>query len=417
MMMTSKAVIYVLAYLAACVVQSWSAWNLFARWGLDRPERLSLTKALTLLSLSWMVIIGLLGLSLFWGLLMTVILTSFVLSLPYHRLRTLDGLGLAMLQGVVAAQGVYAARSLIALTALGLTLAAWLVVRFGVLPHIRRRGQGFFACVLALVPGQWLQQGMDPSTLLLLAFGLIGLAVVSLRKQKERKPLLLFDLDGTLINSRPLVFETFRRVFAQKLPEHQLTEEELVSFFGPTLEVTFGKYFPPEEIESVIALYQKINLELHEDLLEEIPGALQMAATLHDRGYTLGIVSNKRHHPVEVGLTQSGLAPYFSLVYGKEDLPKGKPSPSGLIKAARNMGYTLDEVIYVGDNPSDIQAARNTAMYSIGYTLECEQKDALRHSNPCRMIDDLRLLENYLEEDNLWIDKSIWSSLVPAPQA
>ena len=79
----------------------------------------------------------------------------------------------------------------------------------------------------------------------LVAFGVLGLLGVFHKLFKIHKdPVILFDLDGTLIDSRELVFETFRQVFKEKKPEYQLSEEELYSFFGPPLETSFGRYFP-----------------------------------------------------------------------------------------------------------------------------------------------------------------------------
>ena len=81
---------------------------------------------------------------------------------------------------------------------------------------------------------------------------------------------ILFDMDGTLIDSQQLVFETFRRVFKELKPDYELSNEELYTFFGPTLEVTFSKYFPEDQVQSIIDRYQIINKSLHKELLKEI---------------------------------------------------------------------------------------------------------------------------------------------------
>lgn len=229
------------------------------------------------------------------------------------------------------------------------------------------------------------------------------------RKHKEKtEPLVLFDLDGTLIDSQPMVFETFRQVFAEMLPDHKLEEEELYSFFGPTLEVTFSRYFSEEKVKEAIDLYQKINLNLHEQMLREMPHAREMLIALKGKGYKLGVVSNKRREPVLLGLKISGLGSYFSLVYGKEDLPKPKPSAKGLLKAASALKVPAERVVYIGDNAADIQAAKNMAAFSIGYTIDARQRKALEEAECCILIDDLMQLADILQEDREWIDKSIW---------
>ena len=77
---------------------------------------------------------------------------------------------------------------------------------------------------------------------------------------------ILFDLDGTLIDSRELVFETFTQVFKEEKPEYVLSKEELYSFFGPTLETTFSKYFEEKDVDRIIERYQTINRQLHDKI-------------------------------------------------------------------------------------------------------------------------------------------------------
>ena len=88
--------------------------------------------------------------------------------------------------------------------------------------------------------------------------------------------------------------------------------------------------------------------------------------------------------------------------------PACKPKPDGLIYATRQMGYKMDEVLYFGDNAADIQAAKGAAFFEVGYTLDKVQQDALFKTDPCALLTDLREIETLLEEDHLWIDKSIW---------
>lgn len=220
----------------------------------------------------------------------------------------------------------------------------------------------------------------------------------SLDLLKHKLPLLLFDLDGTLIDSQHLVFETFRRVFALRKPDYALSDEELYSFFGPTLEVTFMRYFPKEEVEEIIDLYQVINRDLHYTLLKEMPHALETIQALHAKGYEMGIVSNKRRDPVLLGMEICQLTPYFSHVFAKEDQPECKPAPGGIIYAAKTMGYEPCETVYVGDNAADMQASRRAGVFGIGYTLDTIQKEALKKEEPWRLIDDLALLPSVLLE-------------------
>ena len=224
----------------------------------------------------------------------------------------------------------------------------------------------------------------------------------------KKKPVVLFDLDGTLIDSQQLVFETFRRVFKELKPNYELSNEELYSFFGPTLEVTFSKYFPEEQVQSIIDRYQVINKSLHKDLLKKVPHAKEMLEGLKEQNIQCAVVSNKRIEVVKRGLKQAGLNGYFKVVLGKENLPEPKPSASGLIEACNLLHTSHDDCIYVGDNVADIVAAKNMAAYSVGFSVDEKQREALEKAHPCKVIDDLMQLVPLCKEDRIWSDNTIW---------
>lgn len=221
------------------------------------------------------------------------------------------------------------------------------------------------------------------------------------------KPVVLFDLDGTLQDSQAMIYETFKQVFKEEL-NHECTQEELNSFFGPTLEETFIKYFPEDKIPHVIDRYQEINRKLHYTMLSPIEHAHEMLTELKKQGIKMGIVSNKRNDVVRLGLEITKLDQYFDVVLGKESLPVPKPDPSGLIQACTELNESRDALIYVGDAPGDIKAAKNMAAYSIGYSPDENRKLDLVKENPNRIIDDLLELVDICKENRTWNDNTIW---------
>jgi len=243
----------------------------------------------------------------------------------------------------------------------------------------------------------------------MIVIGILGLSGIFHKVfHLYQKPVVLFDLDGTLIDSRELVFETFTQVFKEEKPDYVLSKEELYSFFGPTLETTFSKYFEEKDVDRIIERYQTINRQLHDKLLKPIDHAKETVKWLHDQGYKIAVVSNKRHAMVEKGLKTSALYPYFEVIMGKEDLPKPKPSASGLIEATVLLHTGHDNTIYVGDNAADVMAAKDMAAYSIGFSNDAKQIEKLEEAKPCRIIKDLSELKEIVKEEQSWSDKSIW---------
>lgn len=399
----SSRIVELLIWLAAMLIEGLGIASTLSRWGMNRAQR---TIALILTGILALLCTMLVPDSCL-ALMAALTLAGIVIPTPYHQLRFLDALGFWMPVGVAVLLAGQP-NDFFSILAQLLLLGGFIFLRqVFALRYYKRFGQMYCAaltlCGLALEmvhPSNWAMLGLA-------LIGALGYMFLNAAKPKE-KPLLLFDLDGTLIDSRPLVFETFRRVFRRLKPEYPLSEKELYSFFGPTLEESFSRYFSEDEVQDVIDLYQEINLALHDEMVKEMPHANELLHDLAREGYTIGIVSNKRRKPVLMGIEACRLTPYIQAVFAKEDQPACKPKPDGLIDAATKMGYPLDQVIYVGDNAADIQAARNTAFFSTGYTLDETQFKALQQEQGCETIQDLLQLKKILKEENLWIDKSIW---------
>lgn len=421
--------VYLTIGLAAACVMSLGIFHTFRHWGVSKKKCQGLIATFILVFLITGTVAKILSTSflLIYPFVFSVMLVGFFYPLPLHHLHVLDGFGIWLPLAVVvlswdAVIGRWGAEEILLVVANDFLLIFFFILLAAVISQrwYSHFGVLWFLSLFLCTPSLFLfcmikisQTGEynEISYFIFLIVSTLGLLWTSFKKKHPEKPLLLFDLDGTLIDSQELVFETFRQVFAQKKPEYSLSQEELYSFFGPTLEESFSRYFPKEKIGEVIDLYQQINMELHPKLLKTMPHAQEVLKELHDQGYSMGIVSNKRKEPVEYGLALSGLDIYFDQVFAKEDQPAHKPRPDGLIYAATTLGYPLDQVVYVGDNAVDIQAAHNTAFYSIGYTRDSTQREALKAEHPCELIDDLRQIPEILNdedlEENLWIDKSI----------
>lgn len=219
---------------------------------------------------------------------------------------------------------------------------------------------------------------------------------------KKQKPIVLFDVDGTLIDSKALIFDSFIHTFKHYKPGYELSAEELQSFFGPTLYETFGKYFDQEKVEEIVAYYREYNHEHHDEFVKEMPHAKEMLETLKKEGFTVGAVSNKLPHTVNRGLELTGLMENMDVVIGFDKSLKPKPAPDSILKACKDVCYPVDDVVYVGDAISDVMAAKNMGAYSIGFAQSKEDEERLSKVNPCIIISDLIELIPILKEEKSW---------------
>lgn len=219
---------------------------------------------------------------------------------------------------------------------------------------------------------------------------------------KKEKPIVLFDADGTLVDSEALIRDSFLHTFAKFLPEHKLSDEELRSFLGPALLDTFEAYLPKDKAQEAVEYYREYNHAHHDEEVSAMKHAQEIVAYLKENDYTVGVVSNKMTPLVLRGLKCSGIEQYMDVVVGRDMVHHAKPNPEGLKKACELAKYPLDDMIYVGDAPGDMLAAQNIGAFSIGFAIDESNENRLLEVKPQRVIHDLIEIKDILEEDLEW---------------
>ena len=171
---------------------------------------------------------------------------------------------------------------------------------------------------------------------------------------------LVFDLDGTLIDSRQDITGAINRMRAgYGLPP--LTLEQVVAMVGEgarvLIERAVGGELPAAEIEPALRRYLGYYDEVLLATTRPYPGVPEMLAKLA-AVYPLALLSNKGEAPSRRILEGLGLAPYFRLVLGGDSLPSRKPDPAGLRFAAERLGVVVADLMLIGDTAIDGETAR-----------------------------------------------------------
>lgn len=225
---------------------------------------------------------------------------------------------------------------------------------------------------------------------------------------RKEKPAVIFDLDGTLVDTKALIYASFQHTFKKYKPEYVLSDEELASFLGPTLKTTFQRYFDEDQIDEIIAYYRSYNHEHHDQLVQEFPNVKKTLTYLKEEGYPMAVMSNKLGDTVKMGLKRFGYDQYFDVVLGSEEIEAPKPSPSGILKACELLHVGHDDVIYIGDAITDIEACKRMGAFSVAFVPEEEKAEKMRKTNPCVMIKDMKELVDIVKEEQEWNDVTIY---------
>jgi pyrophosphatase PpaX len=181
-----------------------------------------------------------------------------------------------------------------------------------------------------------------------------------------RHRVVLFDLDGTVIDSGGIILASMRHATQTVLGREFSDDELLANVGGPGLEAQMEALGPGRTAE-LVRVYREHNEPLHETL-EGFAGIEATLEALRARGHQLGIVTAKRRATVELAFARLPLAHLFETVVGGDETSRHKPDPAPLHLALERLGARLPEAAYVGDSPYDMQAARAGGLYAVGVT-------------------------------------------------
>jgi pyrophosphatase PpaX len=198
---------------------------------------------------------------------------------------------------------------------------------------------------------------------------------------------VLFDLDGTLINTNDLIISSFLHTLNHYYPD-QYKEIDVLPFMGPPLEESFGG-LNPAKVDEMCAHYRAYNQEHHDELVTEFEGVYETVETLYKQGYKLAIVSTKVRNVVLKGLDLMKLRPFFDVVITLDEVENAKPHPEPIEKALKELGSSPQEAIMVGDNHHDILAGKNAGVLSAGVAWSTKGREHLAQYEPEFMLETM----------------------------
>ena len=209
---------------------------------------------------------------------------------------------------------------------------------------------------------------------------------------------LLFDFDGTLLDTNELIIGTFTHVLGKHYPG-QYEREDILPFLGPTLHDTFHSV-DPENTEALIAEYREWNIAMHDELSSEFDGVSETLRLLKEQGFKMAIVSTKRSNMVMQGLNLLDAEGVFDVVIGLDDVTNPKPDPEPILLALERLGAEKEEALMIGDNYHDIVGGQNAGVRTAGVAWTIKGEEFLQTFNPDYMLQHISDLLTIVKEEN-----------------
>ncbi len=169
---------------------------------------------------------------------------------------------------------------------------------------------------------------------------------------------VLFDLDGTLIDSIRLILDSYHHTLTQhNLPAR--SDEEWLRGVGTPLHVQFSQWHDsPEMLEAMIATYREFNLKHHDRMVTVYPGVVEAVREIKSAGIQTGLVTSKNRQGALRGLALVGLEALMDVMVCADEVSNPKPHPEPVEKAVALLGADPARTVYVGDSIHDMHSGR-----------------------------------------------------------
>ncbi|MDW5290602.1 phosphoglycolate phosphatase [Formosa sp. PL04] len=216
------------------------------------------------------------------------------------------------------------------------------------------------------------------------------------------KELIIFDFDGTLINSIPDLTLAVNKMLSHynAMP---LTVQQVTPFIGngamPLVKRSLEHAIPEQDLsnafleEAFKIYFSAYQEETCKDTFM-YPGVLETLIDLDKKGYKMAICTNKPFGFIEPILDKLSIKQFFKIWIGEDSLSEKKPNAKPLLYLAKEMNSTIEKSIMVGDSKNDILAAQNASMESIGVSYGYNYNENIADYNPTRVVDNFADLQD-----------------------
>ena len=211
---------------------------------------------------------------------------------------------------------------------------------------------------------------------------------------------LLFDCDGTLLDTYDIILEAMRYTVNGVLGQSR-SDEELMRGVGTPLEDQMRVFLDDESrVDEIVTTYRAYNDSIHDEGVSIFPGVKKGLEALKRAGYRMGVVTSKRHWLANRGLEICGIRDYFEVLIGSDDFPVHKPEPGSILEACRLMKVDAARCAYIGDSPFDIKAGNAAGCTTVAARWGMFPADALSAEDPNYAIDTFAELPKLIETLN-----------------
>ena len=209
---------------------------------------------------------------------------------------------------------------------------------------------------------------------------------------------VLFDLDGTLIDSIGLIVDAMHHAF-EGFGGTVPADSAWMAGIGTPLFKQLALYArSAEELDMLRERYRAYQFIHHDDVIKEYPGTTAVLEDLHARGLAMGVVTSKGDELARRGLELTGLARFLPVVVSADSVTKYKPEPEPVLLALERLDVRADEALMMGDSPHDISSGNAAGVRTIGALWGPFTREQIAVAEPTYWMANISELPAFLDE-------------------
>jgi HAD superfamily hydrolase (TIGR01509 family) len=203
---------------------------------------------------------------------------------------------------------------------------------------------------------------------------------------------LLLDLDGTIADTLPHVFEAYRHAVApwcDRLP----TDAEIEATFGPSERDCIAIMVPGAGLDEAVDRFHEYHERYHGRAVKIVEGIAKVIDHARGLGWRIGVFTGKGRRSAEFSLIELGVWDRIEHLVSGSDVTRPKPDPEGVYQASEKLGVPVSRILLAGDSPADVQAGRAAGAKTAAVLWAAFRPERLRQAGAdfvCEHVSDLR---------------------------
>lgn len=218
-----------------------------------------------------------------------------------------------------------------------------------------------------------------------------------IKKSYEGLVGILFDADGTLIDTYNMILRSMRYTMETELDMY-LSDKDLMAGVGTPLfdQMLVFADGNSEMAQHLVEVYRAHMGEAHDRMIQAFFDTKAALERLQAAGYKMAVVTSKPHQLAVHGLEMSGICKFFEFVVGADDYPEHKPAPGPILFGCKKLGIEPAQCMYVGDSPYDMEAGNAAGCMTCAALWGMFTREELLQQHPSVLCESLTELADLL---------------------